>query len=58
MRDSRLPGHSRNLTVPFDIPGWVLTAPTVQAFNALIYWRYRARHPSAIVHPYTFLYPL
>jgi decaprenylphospho-beta-D-ribofuranose 2-oxidase len=48
----------RNLTVPFDIPGWVLTEPAVRVFNALIYWRYRARHPSAIVHPYTFLYPL
>ena len=48
----------RNLSVPFDVPGWVLTEPAVRVFNSLIYWRYRARHPSAFVHPYTFLYPL
>ncbi len=48
----------RDLSVPFDVPGWLLSAPTVRAFNALIYWRYRARGRSAIVHPYTFLYPL
>ena len=52
------PRAPRSLAVPFDVPGWVLTEPTVRAFNALIYWRYGARHRSAIVHPYTFLYPL
>jgi decaprenylphospho-beta-D-ribofuranose 2-oxidase len=52
------PRSPRNLSVPFDVPGWVLTTPTVRAFNTLIYWRYRARRRSAIVHPFTFLYPL
>jgi decaprenylphospho-beta-D-ribofuranose 2-oxidase len=48
----------RNLSVPIDVPGWLLSEPTVRAFNALIYWRYGVRGRSAIVHPYTFLYPL
>jgi decaprenylphospho-beta-D-ribofuranose 2-oxidase len=55
---SSRPRPRPNLSVPFDVPGWVLTEPTVRAFNALIYWRYRSRRGSAIVHPYTFLYPL
>lgn len=52
------PSEPRSLSVPFDVPGWGLTQPTVRAFNALIYLRYGARHHSAVVHPYTFLYPL
>src|SRR6185503_4851399 len=47
----------RSLSVPFDVPGWMLTEPTVRAFNASIYWRYGVRPRAAIVHPYTFFYP-
>ena len=52
------PSRPRSLSVPFDVPGWLLSEPTVRLFNALIYWRYGARQRSAVVHPYTFLYPL
>jgi len=46
------------LFVPCNLPSFVLTRPTVRAFNAFNYWRHRWRPRSAIVHPYTFFYPL
>ncbi len=57
-RPSSPPSQPRSLSVPFDVPGWFLTEPTVRAFNSLIYWRYGARQRAAVVHPYTFFYPL
>jgi decaprenylphospho-beta-D-ribofuranose 2-oxidase len=56
------PGPSKarplSLTVPFDVPEWVLTPATVRLFNALMYRRHRARRGSRLIHPYRFFYPL
>jgi len=46
------------LSVPFAMPGFVLTRPVVRSFNALNYWRHRWRKPRGIVHVDQFFYPL
>jgi FAD/FMN-containing dehydrogenase len=53
-----LPGPRRGLSVPFDVPGWILSSSSVRAFNALNYWLPRRHGSGSIVHPYSFFYPL
>ena len=45
------------LSIPFNVPAWVLMPTAVRLFNAA-YWRHRGRRSSGLVHPYTFFYPL
>jgi FAD/FMN-containing dehydrogenase len=56
-RPLAVPARSFRLSIPRNVPGWVLTPTAVRLFNAA-YWRHRGRTLSARVHPYTFFYPL
>jgi hypothetical protein len=49
------PRPKKRLTVPFEMPSFVMGRPSIRAFNALVY-----RQPLAhgIVHPETVFYPL
>lgn len=51
------PGR-RQLSVPVDLPGRLLNAHTIRAFNALYYHRVRARPSSRRLHYEAFFYPL
>jgi FAD/FMN-containing dehydrogenase len=51
------PPPLRQVSLPFDFPGFVLSPMTVRMFNALTYRRYSEAH-SGIVHPYKYFYPL
>ncbi|HSF17113.1 MAG TPA: FAD-binding oxidoreductase [Vicinamibacteria bacterium] len=51
------PPSLRRITVPFELPNWVLNAWSIRAFNAAIYYRH-ARPRRGVVHPETFFYPL
>ncbi len=45
------------LSIPFNVPAWVLVPTAVRLFNAA-YWRHRGRKSAGLVHPYAFFYPL
>ncbi|MCA9246255.1 MAG: FAD-binding oxidoreductase [Planctomycetales bacterium] len=45
-------------SVPFELPSWVLSRPSIRAFNALYYRKHMARRRRGIEHPQTFFYPL
>jgi FAD/FMN-containing dehydrogenase len=51
------PGR-RRLAVPVDLPGPLLNAHSIRAFNALYYHRVRARQSSRRLHYEAFFYPL
>jgi FAD/FMN-containing dehydrogenase len=53
-----LPRPGRTLTVPFDLPRWLLNRHGMGAFNALWFRRYRWSKKRAIVDPQSFFYPL
>jgi decaprenylphospho-beta-D-ribofuranose 2-oxidase len=46
------------LTLPVELPSWVLSRPAVRAFNSAYYWKHLSRQRSGIVHWETFFYPL
>jgi FAD/FMN-containing dehydrogenase len=52
------PTPKRRISVPFDLPGWVLGRWTVRAFNFLYYWRHFRKIKQGIMHPESFFYPL
>lgn len=52
---ARPPQPSRGLTVPFEMPPFVLGRPSIRAFNALFY---RQPLKKGIVHPESVFYPL
>ncbi|HEX4952981.1 MAG TPA: FAD-binding oxidoreductase [Thermoanaerobaculia bacterium] len=54
----RLPRPKSLPAVPFELPGWVLSRPTVRLFNELYYRAHRRRPRRAVVDPFTFFYPL
>lgn len=47
-----------SMRAPFDFPGWVLSRPTVSAFNSLYFHRVPRRGRERRVHINKFLYPL
>ena len=53
-----LPRNGRTLTVPFELPSWVLGKPVIRTFNAAYYRLLGPRGPAGIVHPQKFFYPL
>jgi decaprenylphospho-beta-D-ribofuranose 2-oxidase len=50
--------RGKPLSVPFDMPGFLLNRYSVTAFNALYYHRVRKRQSERIVHFESFFYPL
>lgn len=54
----RLPTALRRPSVPFPLPGWVLSRPSVRVFNELYFRRHGSRPKRGIRHPESFLYPL
>lgn len=52
------PAPKRRLTLPFDLPAWVLSRPAVAVFNALYFHRHPRRVRRGVVHPESFFYPL
>ena len=54
----RPPAPRRRLTVPFELPGFVLSRPTIRAFNTLYFHAHPRRMRRRIVPPESFFYPL
>jgi decaprenylphospho-beta-D-ribofuranose 2-oxidase len=54
----RPPSSRRRLSVPFVLPGFVLSRPPVRAFNTLYFHAHPRRMRRRIVHPESFFYPL
>lgn len=52
------PRQKRRLSVPFDLPGWVLARPSIRLFNEVYYRAHVPRVRRRIIHPETFFYPL
>jgi decaprenylphospho-beta-D-ribofuranose 2-oxidase len=50
--------RGKPLSVPFDMPGFLLNRYSVTAFNALYYHRVRERRSEGMVHFEPFFYPL
>ncbi len=55
---ARLPARKRTVSVPFELPNFVLNVPAVRAFNELYFRKHGARVHRGIVHPENFYYPL
>lgn len=54
----RPPSAKRRLSVPFELPGFVLSRPTIRVFNTVYYHAHPRRMRRRIVHPESFFYPL
>ncbi|NUP09621.1 MAG: FAD-binding oxidoreductase [Polyangiaceae bacterium] len=54
----RYPSPKPRITMPVDLPSFVLGRASVQTFNFLNYWRHLPRTMKGIVHWETFFYPL
>ncbi|MBK8479831.1 MAG: FAD-binding oxidoreductase [Proteobacteria bacterium] len=52
------PAAKHKLTVPFELPSWALSGPTVRAFNEVYYGSHQPRQRQRIVHPESFFHPL
>jgi decaprenylphospho-beta-D-ribofuranose 2-oxidase len=52
------PRPKRRISVPFEFPAFVLSQPSIRAFNFLNYWRHLPRVRRGIVHPESYFYPL
>jgi decaprenylphospho-beta-D-ribofuranose 2-oxidase len=52
------PSPKKRLTVPFEMPSFLLNPLTVKAFNQLYYWKQVPRVQRGIVHPEDYFYPL
>jgi decaprenylphospho-beta-D-ribofuranose 2-oxidase len=55
---SRYPEPKRRVTMPIELPGFVLGQASVAAFNTAFYWKHVAREKAGIVHWESFFYPL
>jgi FAD/FMN-containing dehydrogenase len=55
---TRFPKPHPRITMPLDLPSFVLGRATVAAFNEAFYWKHLPREMSGIVHWETFFYPL
>lgn len=54
----RFPHPKPRVTMPVELPSWVLGRASVRAFNAGYYWRHLPREKAGIVHWESFFYPL
>lgn len=54
----RYPRPLPTLPMPFELPGFVLGRPSIQAFNFAYYWKHLPRKKQGITHWQTFFYPL
>lgn len=55
---ARPPRRLPTISVPFELPSFVLGRASVQAFNAGMYWKHLQRNRSRMVSWETFFYPL
>jgi decaprenylphospho-beta-D-ribofuranose 2-oxidase len=55
---ARFPRPKGRVSVPFNMPEFLLGGPTVRAMNSVLYWRHLPRLKRAVVHPETYFYPL
>ncbi len=56
-REARVHAEAK-LRFPVEAPGWLLSGPTVRAFNVLYYWKQLRRASRKVVHYEPFFYPL
>jgi decaprenylphospho-beta-D-ribofuranose 2-oxidase len=54
----RFPRQLPRISLPFDLPPFVLSRRSVQIFNELVYWKQIREKVAGIVHPEVFFYPL
>lgn len=54
----RYPHPLPRITMPLELPSWVLNRGSVRAFNAAYYWQHLPREKRGIAHWETFFYPL
>jgi|CXWL01.1.fsa_nt_gi FAD/FMN-containing dehydrogenase len=52
------PRPKRRITVPFDLPSFLLNALTVRVFNQILWTSHLDKVRSGIAHPESFFYPL
>ena len=52
------PRPKTGIPVPIEFPGFVLSVPSLRAFNTAFFHQHRPRHRSRIQHPQPFFYPL
>ena len=55
---SRYPKPFPRVTLPVELPSFVLGRPSVKAFNVAFYWRHLQRKREGITHWQSFFYPL
>ncbi len=55
---ARFPYAKPRVTMPFELPSFVLAPLSVKAFNTGMYWKHLPREKAGIVHWETFFYPL
>ena len=54
----RFPHPKPRVTMPVELPSWVLGPLSVRAFNTAFYWKHLPREMTGIVHWESFFYPL
>src|SRR5690606_2912537 len=54
----RFPHAKPRITMPVELPSWVLGNASVKAFNTGFYWKHLPREKAGIVHWESFFYPL
>jgi decaprenylphospho-beta-D-ribofuranose 2-oxidase len=52
------PRKSPELTLPFELPNWVLNPLTAKLFNTAYYWKQVRRQTKGLIAPDPFFYPL
>lgn len=52
------PRAQPQLSMPFELPSFVLNPVTVRAFNTLYYWKHLRRQRRSVAHWQSFFYPL
>lgn len=55
---ARKPPSPHEITLPFELPNWVLNPLTARIFNMAYYWRHLSLHSAGIVSTEPFFYPL
>jgi decaprenylphospho-beta-D-ribofuranose 2-oxidase len=55
---ARYPKPLPTITMPIELPSFVLGRPSVQAFNFGFYWKHLPKHRERITHWQPFFYPL
>jgi FAD/FMN-containing dehydrogenase len=55
---ARFPRELPNLRFPFMAPEFLLSRPTVQAFNFGFYWKHLPKKKVGLIDPFAFFYPL